>query len=365
MYMKHQRTLYLKRVSKENAKAKAKSPTLNVVDDAASNASIDSHVSLPVVILPLDPQLVDADDNLINLGNIQNVDNIVEIQSQPEIPTPAASGFDAGIVESAFSRLHELLDKFQGRRTPPRGHVGSDRRSPTAGSNDFARPNPLAQVADTAPQGPDSAPGPSSATHVPPALGPSHHDAPSSGEFVSARVGVDEWEHVRSWSRRVSSPERLRDELEQTPTEISHIREIIDFCRARGRAPPDHSYRDLDILHARYDQLAQALAESRQAFASSRRGRSPVIASPSVASPTAAPRPSHPDSSSLKGRRLSPQPGPSSSGDQRFASQDRRRPRDASSDLSHRSRFSEECSRERFASSDSRRFASRDSPSPR
>ena len=158
MYMKHQRTLYLKRVSKENAKAKAKSPTLNVVDDA-SNVSIDSHVSLAVVILTLDPQLVDADDNLVNLGNIQNVDNIVEIQSQPEIPPPppAASGFDAGIVESAFSRLHELLDKFQGRRTPPREHVGSDRRSPTAGPSDFARPNPLAQVADTAPQGPDSA----------------------------------------------------------------------------------------------------------------------------------------------------------------------------------------------------------------
>ena len=84
MYMKHQRTLYLKRVSKENAKAKAKSPP--VVDDATSNASIESHVSLPVVILPLDPQLVDADGNLSNLGNIQNVDNIVEIQSQPEIP---------------------------------------------------------------------------------------------------------------------------------------------------------------------------------------------------------------------------------------------------------------------------------------
>ena len=86
MYIKHQRTLYQKRVSKENAKAKAKSPL--VVDDAASNVSMESHVSLPVVILPLDPQSVDADDNLSNLGNIQNVDNIVEIQSQPEIPPP-------------------------------------------------------------------------------------------------------------------------------------------------------------------------------------------------------------------------------------------------------------------------------------
>ena len=86
MYMKHQRTLHQKRVSKGNAKAKAKPPP--VVDDAASNVSMESHVSVPVVILPLDPQSVDVDDNLCNLGNIQNVDNIVEIQSQPEIPPP-------------------------------------------------------------------------------------------------------------------------------------------------------------------------------------------------------------------------------------------------------------------------------------
>ena len=283
----------------------------------------------------------------------------------PPPPPPATSAFDAGIVQSAFTRLHELLDKFQGRRTPPREYVGSDRRSPTAGPSDIARPNPLAQVADTAPQGPDSVPGPSTATHVPPTSGLSHHDAPSSGEFVSARVGVDEWEHVRSWSRRVSSPERLRDELEWTHTEISQLREIIDFSRARGRAPPDHYYRHLDILYSRYDQLSLALAESRQAFTSSRRGRSPVVASPSVASPSAAPRPPRPDSSPLKGLRLSPQPGPSSSGDQRFAFQDRRRPRDASSDLSRRSRFSEDRFRERFATSESRRFASRDSPSPK
>ena len=114
----------------------------------------------------------------------------------------------------------------------------------------------------------------------------------------------------------MSSPERLRDELERTHTEISQLREVIDFSRARGRAPPDHYYRDLDILHTRYDQLSLALAEPRQAFASSRRGRSPVVASPRVASPTDAPRPPRPDSSSLKGPRLSPQPGPSSSSEQ-------------------------------------------------
>ena len=120
-------------------------------------------------------------------------------RSPPPPPPPTTPAvFDAGTIASVFTRLHELHDKFQGRRTPPPENVGSDRRSPTAGPSDIARPNPLAQVADSAPQGPDVAPGPSMATHVPPASGPSHHDAPSSGESASARVGEDDWEHVRS-----------------------------------------------------------------------------------------------------------------------------------------------------------------------
>ena len=80
MYVKHQRTLHQKRVSKE--KAKAKSPP--IADDSVSNVSIESHVSVPVVILPLDSQSVDIDDNI---SNIQNIDNDVEIQHpQPEVP---------------------------------------------------------------------------------------------------------------------------------------------------------------------------------------------------------------------------------------------------------------------------------------
>ena len=307
MYMRHQRTLYLKRVSKGNAKSKAKSPP--VVDDDASTVSIESHVSPPMVMLPLDPHSVDAEVDLGELGNLQTVDSVVEIQSQPKSPPPpppppATSGFDANLMNAAFAKLNQMLDEFRGRRTPPRENVVSDGRSPSAGPSDIARPNPIDQVSDTAPQGPDSAPGPSTATHVPPPLGPSLHDAPSDGEYVSTRGGVDEWEHVRSGSRYVSPPERLRDDLERTHAEISQLRDYNDFCRARGRAPPDHYYRDLDILHSRYDQLSLALAESRQAFASSRRGRSPVIASPRVASPTDALRPPRPDSSSLKGPRL-------------------------------------------------------------
>ena len=189
-------------------------------------------------------------------------------------------------------------------------------------------------------------------------MGPSRHDAPSDDEFASTHGRVDEGEHVRSWSHHVSSSERLRDDLERTHAEISQLRDYNDYCRARGRAPPDHYYRDLDILHSRYDQLSLALAESLQASASGHRGRSPVIASPRVASPTDAPRP---DSSSLKGPRLSPWPGPSS--------QDRRRPCDASSDLPHHSRLSQERYHDRFATSaeysDSRRPRSRGSPSPK
>ena len=150
--------------------------------------------------------------------------------------------------------------------------------------------------------------------------------------------------------------ERLREDLERTHAEISQLRDYNDYCRACGRAPPDHYYRDLDILHSRYDQLSLALAESHQAIASGRSGRSPVIASPSDA-----PRPQRPDSSSIKGPRLSPWPGPSSP--------DRRRPRGASSDLSHHSRRSEERYHDRFATSaeprHSRRPRSRGSPSPK
>ena len=185
-------------------------------------------------------------------------------------------------------------------------NVGSDRRSSSAGPSDIARPNPITQVSDTAPQGPVSAPGPSKATHDPPALGPSRHYAPSDDEYVSTRGGVGEWEQVRSWSRHMSSPKRLRDDLERTHAEISQLRDYSDYYRACGRAPPDHYYRDLDILHSRYDQLSLALAESRQAFASSRRGRSPVIVSPRVTSPTDAPRPSRPDSSSLRASAVTP-----------------------------------------------------------
>ena len=69
---------------------------------------------------------------------------------------------------------------------------------------------------------------------------------------------------------------------------------FYDFQSAHARAPSDHCYRDLGILHSRCDQLSLALAESYWG------GRSPVIASPRVSPPSDALCHPRPDSSSLK-----------------------------------------------------------------
>ena len=101
IYVKHQRTLHQKCVSKE--KAKAKSPP--IADDSTSNVSVESHVSIPVVILHIDSQSVDIDDNI---SNIHNIDNVVEIQQpQPEgppPPPPLSMVFDTGTLAFRFSK---------------------------------------------------------------------------------------------------------------------------------------------------------------------------------------------------------------------------------------------------------------------
>ena len=101
-------------------------------------------------------------------------------------------------------------------------------------------------------------------------------------------------EPIHNESRLVSLPrnhtyqDRLRDDFERTHTHSSPW----DF--KTFRAPPDHCYRDLGILHSRCDQLSLALAESCWG------GRSPVIASPRVSPPSDALCHPRPDSSSLK-----------------------------------------------------------------
>ena len=188
--------------------------------------------------------------------------------------------FGAGTLASVFDRLNNLLSKFEGSSTPQIEHVGSVRRSSTAGPSDNARLNPLTQVADSALQGPDVAPGPSKAMHVPPAPGPSHPVAEESGELPSARVGEDSWEPIRAGRLRDLSPEGLRSRLDSVHTKITQHRETIDFALSREMSPPAHYYCDLDVLHAEYDHLCRALVESHEASASRRRGDSLAAAPP-------------------------------------------------------------------------------------
>ena len=96
LYLRHKRTLLLKRVSKKDRKeslAKTKSPPQvddapPQVDDAASTASQESHVSPPVVLLPLNQELMDANLGLEELQTFQHVDNVVELQLQPVSSPP-------------------------------------------------------------------------------------------------------------------------------------------------------------------------------------------------------------------------------------------------------------------------------------
>ena len=66
--------------------------------------------------------------------------------------------FNAGLMNSAFEKLNDMMDVFKEFRPLLREQLGSARRSPTAGPSDIDRPNPLAKVSDMAPQGPDMAP---------------------------------------------------------------------------------------------------------------------------------------------------------------------------------------------------------------
>ena len=95
----------MKRVSKKNKKegrSKAKSPLQvdvappqvddppppHSVDDAASTASQESHVTPPIVVLPLNQDLIDANLTVEQLQTFQHVDNVVEVQLQPVSAPP-------------------------------------------------------------------------------------------------------------------------------------------------------------------------------------------------------------------------------------------------------------------------------------
>ena len=65
-------------------------PTPFSFDDAASTASQESHVTSPVVMMPLNQDLIDANLTVEQLQTFQHVDNVVVVQLQP-CPVPPQS----------------------------------------------------------------------------------------------------------------------------------------------------------------------------------------------------------------------------------------------------------------------------------
>ena len=253
----------------------------------------------------------------------------------------------------------ETFNKF----VPFLSQLGSARRSPTAGPSDIVSPNPVDWVPDTAPQSPDVAPGPSSASLEPRASGSGLH-LHRDDKFATPRGQSDKGDQ-HSGIRHASQPpspshqDRLREQLEDVHRQLSHTREIVDFYRAHGRVPPDQSQDDLENLQAKYAQISIALEESLYVASSHRRGPLPAFSSHRVVSPPDA-APLGPRSSSLHGSRRSDRP--------RSPSHDRSRSRDAFSGHPRLSRRSHERYEERFVPSDTpahRRPRSRESPSPR
>ena len=121
--------------------------------------SVDSHVFRPVIILPIDAKSLDINNILIILIIFIMLLKIQQPLLEAGPPPPPSIVFNAGALASIFQKLNTFLFKFEGSSTlhPTLKDVGSARRSSTAGPSDKDRPNPLTQVSELAPQGPDAA----------------------------------------------------------------------------------------------------------------------------------------------------------------------------------------------------------------
>ena len=193
-------------------------------DAAASTASQESHVTSPVVIVPLNQDLMAANLTVEQLQTFQHVDNVVEVQLQP-CPAPPQS--TTVVDTSFFERVTNMMNMFD-KLVPLLTNLGSDRRSPTAGPSEIVSPNPLARVPDSAPQvpvvapqSPDLAPRPSSASSEPHAS-TSGLQQRRQDEFASPRGRSNERD--RSRGSRHASPSlqhHLRPRLTTSTASLS------------------------------------------------------------------------------------------------------------------------------------------------
>ena len=243
----------------------------------------------PVVMMPLNQDLMAANLTVQQLQTFQHVDNVVEVQLQP-CPAPPQS--TTVVDTSFFERVTNMMNTFD-KLLPLPTNLGSDIRSPTAGPSEIVSPNPLARVPDSAPQvpvvapqSPDLAPRPSSASSEPRAS-TSGLQQRRQDEFASPRGRSGERD--RSRGSRHASPSlqhHLRRQIDDVHRQLVNAREIVDLYHAQSRVPPDQARYDLEVLQDRYTQLHIALEESLASTSFHSHGPSPSphgIASPGVA----------------------------------------------------------------------------------
>ena len=305
LYLRHKHSLYTKRVSKKNrkeGKSKGKSPCADAIpqqadapppppsDDAASVASQESHVTSPVVYLPLSQDIINANLTVEQLQEFQQVDNIVEVQLEnPPAPTQLPAVYDSAFyhrtnsVVTAMEKLLPLIHKLV-----------SDKDSPKEGTGDSVCNNPVASPSDSAPQVPvvapqdqGLAPGPSSASLEPIAstsgLQQQHQDAIASPRGRSGeRVIVERSRHASP-----SFQDRLRLQMDDVRRQLINAREIADVYGSQGRLPPDQVRRDVNYLQDRYSHLQSTLEDSLES--STFHGLGPSPAAHAAASPVLTP----------------------------------------------------------------------------
>ena len=316
LYLKHKHSLFTKRVSKKNrkeGKSKGKSPSTNTPpqradaptpsDDAASVASLESHVTSPVVYLPLSQDIINANITVEQLQEFQQVDNIVEVQLEnPPAPTILPPQYDAAFYHrtdravTAIEKLLPLMHKMFADKESSKEDKGDSVNNPVA-SPSVSAP----QVPVVAPQDPGSAPGPSSASLEPMAstsgLQQRHQDAIASPRGRSGeRVIIERSRHASP-----SFQDRLKLHIDDVRRQLSNTIEIADLYSSQGRLPPDQVSHDIDYFQDRLSRLQSSLEDSLE----SSHGVGPSTTAHAVASPAPTPVASG-SSSSSQGRRQGP-----------------------------------------------------------
>ena len=246
-------------------------------------------MTYPVVMMPLNQDLIDANLTVEQLQTFQHVDNVVEVQLQP-CPVPPQS--TTVVDTSFFERVNNMMNTFD-NLIPLLTKLGSDRRFPTAGPSESVSLNPLASVTDSAPQvpvvapqSPALAPGPSSAS-LEPRASTSGLQQRHQGDFASPRGRSCERDSSRgSCHASPSLQDRLRRQMDDVHRQLINAKEIVDLYNAQGRLPPDQARYDIEFLQDRYAQLHVAYEESLASTSFHSHGPSPsphVVASPGVA----------------------------------------------------------------------------------